>query len=180
MNANEQVSAEQWLSVAGFEGLYSVSDLGRVRSLDRIDRQGRLRKGRILRPAVRRDGHLHVGLCRDSKRVWRYVHVLVAEAFHGQRPDGMEVRHLNGNPADNRAENLAFGSHSENQFDSVAHGTHRNARKTRCINGHELDLLNTRWKPDGSRVCRACDRIHCERYRARKAAKIDSGRAVAA
>jgi hypothetical protein len=52
-----------------------------------------------------------------------YVHILVATAFHGPRPDGMQCRHLNGNRSDSRPENLAWGTISENQMDRVPHGT---------------------------------------------------------
>ncbi len=54
-----------------------------------------------------------------------YIHTLVAEAFAGPRPAGMECRHLNGNPIDNRPENLAWGTRKENVQDMVRHGTMR-------------------------------------------------------
>ncbi len=53
----------------------------------------------------------------------RYVHALVLEAFKGSRPEGMEARHLNGNPRDNRPENLEWGTCKENHADKRIHGT---------------------------------------------------------
>jgi hypothetical protein len=51
-----------------------------------------------------------------------YVHRLIWEAFNGLIPDGMEVRHLNHQPRDNRLDNLAAGTHAENMRDSVVAG----------------------------------------------------------
>lgn len=67
-------------------------------------------------------GYEHVALrCTGSKK--RYtVHALVAEAFHGPRPAGMALRHLNGDPGDNRPENLAYGTQAENLDDRDRHG----------------------------------------------------------
>lgn len=61
-----------------------------------------------------------VGLGRG--RLWK-VATIVCEAFHGPRPPGCEVAHLNGDSLDNRAENLAWKTRAENEADKVAHGT---------------------------------------------------------
>ncbi|GAC81679.1 HNH endonuclease [Gordonia malaquae] len=111
--------------------------------------------GRPLKPwAGDRTGHLRVDI--DLGR--HFVHRLVMETFVGPCPSGMEVRHLNGEPADNRLENLAYGTRSENVLDSVAHGTYRNANsaKTHCPRGHEYVDSNVYIDPRGSRRCRAC------------------------
>jgi hypothetical protein len=129
-----------------------VSDRGRVRSLDRV-----------VRPTVGLPG-------RGTVR----VHVLVCETFIGPRPDGLLTRHLNGNPYDNRIENLAYGTVSENSLDCVSHGTHPLASKTHCKRGHEFTEGNFRWVRGGtSRECISCVRIrrpkpkgprtHCKR-----------------
>ena len=65
-------------------------------------------------------GHLSVALGRGNSRC---VHELVLLAFVGAKPPKHECRHLNGDPADNRLENLAWGTRSENIKDAVAHGT---------------------------------------------------------
>lgn len=66
------------------------------------------------------EGYLFVRL-RPRRKV--RVHCLILEAFVGPRPKGYECRHLNGNPGDNRLENLAWGTRSENQRDRREHGT---------------------------------------------------------
>ncbi len=63
-----------------------------------------------------------VGILKNGVRRTCKVHHLVLEAFVGPRPEGMECRHLNGDPFDNRPENLAWGTRSENALDKVRHG----------------------------------------------------------
>jgi NUMOD4 motif/HNH endonuclease len=121
----ESNPSEQWRDVPGFEGVYQVSDQGRVRSLDRISvrvghngkqQQHRLR-GRILRPSRIPSGHVQVMGNVGSKK----VHSLVALAFIGPRPPDKEVRHLNGIPVDNRLENLEYATRSRNVQDRKWH-----------------------------------------------------------
>lgn len=113
---------ELWRPVAGYEGLYEVSSLGRVRSLDRVvDNNGGcdFRSGRILKPSKNKNrrGELSVSLCKDGKPVSRKIHRLVAFAFPeicGEWFEGAEVDHINGNVKDDRAENLRFVDHLTN------------------------------------------------------------------
>lgn len=118
---------EVWKPVPGYEGRYEVSDQGRVRSLDREVRLyngGRyVRKGALMHPTKDTFGHLQVRLCA-GKGVGRMhqVHCLVASAFLGPAPEGMQTRHLNGVANDNRLENLAYGTGSENQIDCYRYG----------------------------------------------------------
>jgi hypothetical protein len=165
--------SERWLPVVGWEGYYEVSDVGRVRSVERIVIHStggptRIRE-RILSQFKTPRGHLNVALCRDSTKMNRTAHQLVIEAFVGPRPEGMECRHLNGDPADNRPENLMWGTASENTYDQVGHGTHVQARKTHCATCElPYDAANTYRSPTGKRHCRNCrNRINRE-IRARK------------
>ena len=130
----------EWMQIHNDES-YQISANGHVRSSN----------GHELKPFRRgRSGHLAVDL--PSGR--RYVHQLVAEAFLGKRPNGCEVRHLNNDPADNRVENLDWGTRSENVLDLRALRTH-------CPSGHEFTPANTYTQPNGWRRCRECKR----RYR---------------
>lgn len=58
---------EEWKDIKGYEGIYQVSDLGRVRSLDRLSANRRKLKGKILKLFKKPDGYLQVGLCKDGK-----------------------------------------------------------------------------------------------------------------
>ena len=105
---------EVWKLVPEYDGKYEVSDQGRVRSFQRYP------QGRILRPGRMPSGHLSVALGRGNSQC---VHKLVLLAFVGATPAKHECRHLNGDPADNRLENLCWGTRSENINDAVRHGT---------------------------------------------------------
>lgn len=105
-------------TIPGFPS-YSITKDGRVRGIPR-----KRTKGEWLKPGVsRRDGHLSVVLCEYGKRKTRTIHQLVLETYVGPRPDGMGCRHLDGNPANNRLDNLCWGTQGENMQDAAQHGT---------------------------------------------------------
>lgn len=105
---------EEWRDIYGFEGLYQVSNLGRVRSLDRWTHGGkRLRPGIVMTPTHHRE-YPALNLVRDGKITAVRIHVLVAEAFIGGRPDGRVINHINGVKTDNRVVNLEYVTHREN------------------------------------------------------------------
>jgi hypothetical protein len=149
---------ETWRPIPGWESLYEVSDLGRVRSLRRMTRAG-WRGGKILKPTVRdKYGHVQVGLSANGNAINRDVHLLVAAAFLGPPPGSTEICHDDGNGSNNAAANLRHGTRSENILDEVRHGRHRNSRKTHCPANHEYTPANTYTYPDGRRACRECRR----------------------
>lgn len=115
---------EKWKDISGYEGLYKVSNLGRVRSF--VYWRGTTK--RILKPTSKgRQGEqrLCVSLSKIGKKSKTMrIHRLVLESFISPCPLGMECRHLNGNPFDNKLSNLKWGTHSENVLDAVGHGTH--------------------------------------------------------
>lgn len=107
----EELASEEWRPVVGYEGWYSVSNLGRVRR----EKPGpHTRPGLILNPPAGSRGYLKVSLHRgDTGRRTVNVHKLVAEAFIGPCPPGMEVNHLHGK-TDNRACFLEYTDHAGN------------------------------------------------------------------
>lgn len=159
---------ESWLPIPGFESLYSISDLGRVYSH---------RKKRIMSPSISNSGGYPMYILYASgKKYPKYAHRLVLEAFSGPCPGGSEGRHLDrdpGNPALRNANGtvrLKWGSSSENKFDEVNHGTHYEASRTHCDNGHEWTERNTRIElyPDRTfkaRRCRECARLRSAELR---------------
>lgn len=105
-------------------------------------------------------GHLTVCLARAGFRWTTQVHRIVMRAFAGPRPEGLEVRHLDGDPTNNGLTNLAYGTPLENASDQRLHGTNFNSRKTHCPRRHEYDTANTYWRPEGGRRCRRCKVIN--------------------
>lgn len=167
---------ERWRTIPGHEGRYEVSDHGHVRSLVSGS-------PRVLRQYLntKRGGYLEVSLyLRGGRRsTERKVHQLVLAAFVGPLPAGQVVRHLNGNPTDNRLLNLAYGTQSENAFDTVRHGRNKQASATVCKSGHPLSAWNVR-VTDGRRVCRECERsrslAYVARQRQRPKSELDHGK----
>jgi hypothetical protein len=110
---------EQWLPVVGFEGLYAVSDRGRIR---REAPAPHTCVGKILVPCfVPGRQYLRVCLRKNLTNHNRVIHRLVLEAFVGRCPKNGECRHLNGHAGDNRLVNLCWGTKKENGQDKVRH-----------------------------------------------------------
>ena len=121
---------ELWQPVEGYEGLYEVSDQGQVRSLDRlVEKQSKAAvwvkmqlKGRCLKPQMNGNVRLHVSLRKNGKTTTHKVHRLVARAFIGVCPDGLQVNHLDGDPQNNSVSNLEYCTASENMKHAVREG----------------------------------------------------------
>jgi hypothetical protein len=119
---------EIWKPVPGFEGLYDVSDHGRVRSLRDSHQQ---RRELVLSPG-NVDGYRMVALMAGKRHQLR-VHRLVLLAFVGPPTNEQKhTRHLNGDRADNRLCNLAWGTPKENGADLTKHGTIRGAKNPKA------------------------------------------------
>jgi hypothetical protein len=98
--------------VVGYEGYYSVTDDGRVwahpRVFPRAGTSGQPIRGRGLRPASKESGHLTVALTVETRSKSHAVHLLVAEAFIGPRPEGHHTDHIDRNPKNNCRSNLRY------------------------------------------------------------------------
>lgn len=111
---------EVWKDVVGWEGLYQVSSLGRVKSLSRKYSP----KEKYLKPyKSNKYGHCVVNLCYRRYQRLAKVHSIVIEAFLGSKKNGEEVCHNNGDPTDNKLVNLRYDTHRNNQNDMRRHGT---------------------------------------------------------
>ena len=130
---------EIWRDIKGYEGLYQVSDMGRVKSLERTVTRKNGRKQtireRILKPRSDGHGYLQVKLCNNSgKQKTVKVHRLVCEAFHKNSENKPCVNHIDENKTNNVASNLEWCTYSENN----KHGT-RTARTCKSVGQYTLN-----------------------------------------
>lgn len=137
---------EIWKDIKDFEGLYQVSNEGRVRSLDHYASNGRvmvLYKGQIMTPVFNRyTGYLNVKLSKNNKATTRNVHRLVAETFLDNPNTLPQVNHKDEDKTNNRVENLEFCTCSYN----ANYGTRneRTAMRKRgvTVNGKPVEIVD--------------------------------------
>jgi hypothetical protein len=136
---------EVWKDVIGYEGLYQVSNLGNVKSLDRYiyKKNGsvhRFQKGAMLKNVCGKDGYLTTGLTKDNTRKGYKVHQLVAMAFLGHKPCGHKivVDHINDIKTDNRVENINLVTNRENAYKTQG-------RYTSKYKGVSWSIQNKKW-----------------------------------
>lgn len=133
MSDHDSTTAVEYRPIAGFPGFFLGSDTsawsqwGRGSCVD----SGNPRKMVRLKLSVRNNGYVTVGLRRKGeKQIAFYVHRLMLETFVGPCPDGMECRHLDGNPKNNSLGNLAWGTKKQNGEDRISHGTRHNGERS--------------------------------------------------
>ena len=104
---------EEWKSIPGYEGIYEVSNLGRVRSVERCDRFNRKIVSKILKPNYV-SGYLRVGMYKNKTFKYYLIHRLVAQAFL-PNPDNLpQVNHKDEDKSNNRVDNLEWCDRSYN------------------------------------------------------------------
>ena len=117
---------EIWKDIKGFEGIYQVSNLGRVKSVKRefwnSSKGGywchwdeRILKGGLVGTFIK---YRYVILCNDNFRKKYLVHKLVYENFIEEVPEGMTIDHIDSNPLNNKIDNLQIATYSENNSKS--------------------------------------------------------------
>lgn len=126
---------ENWKDIKGYEGLYEVSDLGRVRRKESKVRTGiryndyRVVKEKMLKQNLKRNGYLTVDLSKDNKVKTTSIHRLVATAFC-ENPEGKKVvNHINAIKTDNRAVNLEWCTDRENKDHALRNNLYESKRK---------------------------------------------------
>ncbi len=167
---------EEWIDIVDYDGHYQISDHGRVKSLCRHDRLGRLIKEKIMKQLIDNHCQASVVLSVDGNAVRKNIIGLVGFHFLGNKKDGNIFYHKNKITFDNRSCNICIGTHSESMNVNYAIGGHSvywkrlTARKEelsqkglrRCTNCKEIketisDFHNNKNDPEGkSLTCKEC------------------------
>nr|DAK61906.1 MAG TPA: homing endonuclease [Caudoviricetes sp.]DAM24317.1 MAG TPA: homing endonuclease [Caudoviricetes sp.] len=143
---------EIWKDIKGYEGLYQVSNLGRVKSLS-IYRKNSVceyySKEKILKPLKDKGGYLNVRLWKNKKGKTIKIHRLVACNFLENTENKRDVNHINGIKTDNRVSNLEWATRSENiqhAFKNNLNKPHSSSEKQKKIVrerlGHKIKCTN--------------------------------------
>lgn len=148
----ESYLGEVWKGIEGYEGLYQVSNFGRVKSLERDVYNPRYEikhlKEKILKAGINIDGHLYVNLYKNGVKKPYLIHRLVAEAFIPNPHNNPIAHHKDHNPLNNNVDNLVWLTHEEhaNEHPERNEAVGKAARKARSkhINQFTLDGLFVR------------------------------------
>ena len=129
---------EEFRDIPGYEGMYQISNLSNVKSLNRVTERGRRLKGKMLKPTKNNRGYLFVGLSKNGKQTTFGIHQLMAMVYLNHKPDGLKmvVNHKDFNILNNSVENLEIVTQRDNanmlhidtasQYIGVAWHIHRN------------------------------------------------------
>lgn len=125
---------EIWRDIEGFDGMYQVSNLGRVKSLYRTTKEI-TEEGRILKASIGKRGYWYVALFKDGKNHTKTVHRLMANAFM-PNPDNLpNINHISGIRSDNRLENFEWCTQKQNMHHAFRTGLVNNTGE---MNGMSL------------------------------------------
>ena len=111
---------EMWKDIPDYEGIYQASNLGRIKSLDRVLENThersiwKFKAGKVLKPYTTNCGYKSVLLSRFNKKRHKGVHCLVMLAFKGARAKGFDVDHIDGDKNNNNLDNLQYLTHKDN------------------------------------------------------------------
>lgn len=143
---------EEWRDVVGYEGIYQVSNLGRVKSVNRKDNLMHFHAGRLLVEHKRPNGYRYVHLSKMGIAKWYSIHRLVATAFC-EKPDGCDVvNHLDNCPSNNCANNLEWTTYAGNMQHAARQGRmkHQPQNLTKAQESRKIPVIAI--SSDGTRT----------------------------
>lgn len=131
---------EIWKDINGYEGLYQISNLGNVRSMDRIVTYSNGKKvktkGKLLKPTIKKNGYCYVSLSKNGEKPKYDVHRLVAKAFLDNPCGYPVVNHIDGCKTNNMVSNLEWTTYEENIKHAFKNGLNKGTRGS--INGQAI------------------------------------------
>ena len=130
------MNKEIWKDIPNYEGLYQASNLGRIKSLERIDTNNHIIKERVLKQKINKSGYLYVMLYKNHNRKTLRVHKLVAQTFIPNPNNYLQINHKDENKHNNCIDNLEWCTPSYNQN----YGTRNEkvSKKVLCIETGEV------------------------------------------
>ena len=137
---------ETWENIQNYDGMYQVSNLGRIKSLDRITFNNNMLIGRLMKNRKDKDGYLLITLSKNGKVKTFKIHRLVAEAFMSNLDNLPQINHKNGIKSDNYVENLEWCDNSYNQRHALETGLRIMPRGESHYISYlkEIDIINIR------------------------------------
>lgn len=130
------IITEIWKDIKDYEGFYQVSNLGRVRSIDRIivrkDGISQFRKGIIKTPKINSDGYYTITLSKNGNNKTLGIHILVARHYIPNPENKSEINHKDFNRKNNQFDNLEWCTHQEN----IQYSSNNGRYKQRNFNGN--------------------------------------------
>lgn len=173
MIGGDELEKEIWKDVPGWNGLYQVSSLGRVRSSIRYGKYAALskydvRRYRLLKPNIKKKGYAYVTMCAYGMNKTSRIHKLVMQAFTGYDQEGFNknrmIHHINGIRDDNRLSNLAVCTMRENALHT------QKAKPVMCISDGRvygsLNMCAEYYGVSKTGITASC--IHGREYKGRK------------
>lgn len=135
------VTQEIWKPIINYEGLYKISNYGRVKRLIGL----RCKRERFLTPAKDKDGYLFVRLCKNGLAKNCLIHKLVLNTFVGSCPVKMESCHNDGDIENNFIENLRYDTHKGNCMDRIKHKTNKSGSGCNLAKLNEKQVSIIKW-----------------------------------
>lgn len=134
----KKIKCEIWKDIPKYEGLYQVSNTGKVKSISHYTRNStknsfRLTKGRILAQYKMPNGYMQVQLSKNELREKYYVHRLVADVFLDNKDNLSDVNHIDGDKNNNSVNNLEWCSHKDNQVHMFKNRMTKKAYPVVCV-----------------------------------------------
>lgn len=127
---------EVWKDIAGYEGLYQVSNKGNIYSVEREDSRGNKCGGRTLKTTHNSKGYLKLDLSKNGIKKTRTVHRLVAQAFIPNQNNYLEINHKDENKTNNNVENLEWctSKYNNNHGTAIKRRVQSNSKRIKAVN----------------------------------------------